>query len=128
MHAFDVMGDPVRRRILELLAAQADASPVGAGEIAATIGAEFNISQPAVSQRLKVLREAGFATVTVAGSRRLYAVEAAPFREIDAWLDRYGRFWAQRLDALDTEVRRGRRTRSAQTETVSSPPITEEKP
>ncbi len=126
MHAFDVMGDPVRRRIVELLAAHADAPPVTAGEIAARIGAEFGISQPAVSQHLKVLREAGFTTVTVAGSRRLYATDAAPFHEIDAWLDRYGRFWRQRLDALDTEVRRGRRTSAAKTDTPTLP--TKEQP
>ncbi len=114
MHAFDIMGDPVRRRIIELLAARID-SPVPAGEVAAQVGAEFAISQPAVSQHLRVLREAGFATVTVDGPRRLYAVDSGPFREIDAWLDRHGRFWEQRLDALDTEIRRGRRTRVTQT-------------
>lgn len=122
MHAFDVMGDPVRRRILELLAAQADAAPVAAGEIAAQIGAEFKISQPAVSQHLRVLREAGFTTVTIAGPRRLYAVDAAPFREIDVWLDRHGRFWKQRLGALDSEVRRGTQTRTASRPVRSSPP------
>ena len=59
MHAFDVLGDPVRRRILELLAD----GEVSSGEIAAVVQAEFGISQPAVSQHLKVLRESGFATV-----------------------------------------------------------------
>ena len=105
MHAFDVLGDPVRRRILELLAD----GELPAGSIAGTIGAEFGISQPAVSQHLRVLRENGFATVRADGARRLYAVDPAPLREIDAWLDRYRRFWSQPLDALATELARGRR-------------------
>ncbi|WP_295702058.1 metalloregulator ArsR/SmtB family transcription factor [Lapillicoccus sp.] len=108
MHAFDVLGDPVRRRMLELLATTGD---LAAGDIAATIHDEFGISHPAVSQHLKVLRDAGFATVTVAGTRRLYAVGAEPWREIDTWLGSYRRFWTGRLDALDSEVARGKRTR-----------------
>jgi DNA-binding transcriptional ArsR family regulator len=105
MHAFDILGDPVRRRILELLAD----GELPAGQIAAAIGEEFGISQPAVSQHLRVLRDNGFATVTVAGTRRLYAVNPVPLQEIDAWLDRYRAFWTNRLDALDTELHRTRR-------------------
>lgn len=107
MNAFDVLGDPVRRRILELLADGERA----AGEVGVVIQAEFGISQPAVSQHLQVLRESGFATVRAAGARRLYAVDPAPLREIDEWLERYRRFWAPRLDALDTELARVRRAR-----------------
>ncbi len=107
MHAFDVLGDPVRRRILELLAD----GERPAGEVSAVVQEEFGISQPGVSQHLRVLRENGFATVRADGARRLYAVDAAPLREIDAWLDRYRRFWAQPLDALATELARGRRER-----------------
>ncbi|GAB7047406.1 ArsR/SmtB family transcription factor [Catenuloplanes indicus] len=107
MHAFDILGDPVRRRILELLADGERA----AGEIGAVVQAEFGISQPAVSQHLKVLREHGFARVRSEGTRRLYAVEPAPLREVDAWLEHFRGFWAQRLDALGTELARGRRTR-----------------
>ncbi|HEU4947013.1 MAG TPA: metalloregulator ArsR/SmtB family transcription factor [Kribbella sp.] len=110
MRAFDILGDPVRRRILELLAD----GERPAGRIAATIGAEFGISQPAVSQHLRVLRDNGLATVTVAGTRRLYAVDPRPLQEIDAWLDRYRKLWTNRLDALDTELRRGRRSASRQ--------------
>ncbi|GAA1576361.1 MULTISPECIES: ArsR/SmtB family transcription factor [Kribbella] len=106
MHAFDILGDPVRRRILELLAE----GELPAGSIAGTIGTEFGISQPAVSQHLKVLRDNGFATVTVDGTRRLYAVAPEPLREIDTWLDRYRKFWTNRLDALETELHRGRRS------------------
>ncbi|WP_046499037.1 ArsR/SmtB family transcription factor [Streptomyces odonnellii] len=107
MHAFDVLGDPVRRRILELLASGEQAS----GEISAVIRNEFGISQPAVSQHLRVLREGGFASVRAEGTRRLYAVEAAPLREVDAWLERFRGFWEQRLDALGTELARGKRER-----------------
>src|SRR3954451_23490867 len=74
VHAFDVLGDPVRRRILELLADGEHA----AGAVGAVVQAEFGISQPAVSQHLRVLREHGFATVRADGPRRLYAVDPAP--------------------------------------------------
>ena len=107
MHAFDVLGDPVRRRILELLAAGERAS----GAVSAVIQAEFGISQPAVSAQLRVLRDNGFTTVRAEGTRRLYAVDAAPLRQVDDWLDRFRRFWEQRLDALATEVARGRHAR-----------------
>jgi DNA-binding transcriptional ArsR family regulator len=107
VHAFDVLGDPVRRRILELLADGERSS----GDVTERIRAEFGISQPAVSQHLRVLREAGFATVRAQGTRRLYAVDAAPLRDVDAWLDRFRAFWTPHLDALATEVARGKRRR-----------------
>ncbi|PRX46126.1 DNA-binding transcriptional ArsR family regulator [Prauserella shujinwangii] len=107
MHAFDVLGDPVRRRILELLADGERTS----GALCAVIQGEFGISQPAVSQHLKVLRENGFATVRPEGTRRLYAVNSAPLRDVDVWLDRFRRFWTPHLDALATEVARGKRER-----------------
>jgi DNA-binding transcriptional ArsR family regulator len=107
VHAFDVLGDPVRRRILELLTEGEHAS----GEVVAVIGHEFGISQPAVSQHLKVLRDAGFATVRVDGPRRVYAVDAAPMAEVDAWLGRFRGFWTPKLEALATEVARGKKTR-----------------
>ena len=105
MHAFDVLGDPVRRRILELLASGEHSS----GEIVAIAQREFGISQPAVSQHLKVLRDSGFATVRIDGARRLYTMDAAPMKEVDTWLDPFRRFWERRLDALATEVARGKR-------------------
>ncbi|MEO3925700.1 metalloregulator ArsR/SmtB family transcription factor [Micromonosporaceae bacterium B7E4] len=107
MQAFDVLGDPVRRRILELLADGEQA----AGVLSRVIRTEFGISQPAVSQHLRVLRQSGFATVRPDGTRRLYAVDSAPLREVDIWLERFRRFWTQRLDALGTELARGRRER-----------------
>ncbi|MCU7726112.1 metalloregulator ArsR/SmtB family transcription factor [Actinoplanes sp. KI2] len=107
MHAFDVLGDPVRRRILELLADGERSS----GEVTEVIRAEFGISQPAVSQHLKVLRDNGFATVRPEGARRLYAVDDTALREADEWLGRFRRFWAPRLAAMGTEVARGKRQR-----------------
>jgi DNA-binding transcriptional ArsR family regulator len=110
MHAFDILGDPVRRRILELLAEGEHAS----GEIVAVVQREFGITQPAVSQHLKVLRESGFASVRTEGPRRLYSVEAAPLQQVDDWLDRFRRFWDHKLDALGTEIARGKRKRQQQ--------------
>ena len=105
MNAFNVLSDPVRRRILELLADGERA----AGEVGTVVQAEFGISQPAVSQHLQVLRDNGFATVRAEGTRRLYAVDPTPLREIDLWLERYRRFWTPHLDALGTELARGKR-------------------
>jgi DNA-binding transcriptional ArsR family regulator len=107
VHAFDVLGDPVRRRILELLAE----SEMSSGAVCAIIRDEFGISQPAVSQHLRVLRDSGFATVRPEGARRLYAVQHGPLRDVDAWLDRFRRAWTPHLDALATELARGRRER-----------------
>jgi DNA-binding transcriptional ArsR family regulator len=107
VHAFDVLGDPVRRRILELLAG----GERSAGDVGAIVQREFGISQPAVSQHLKVLRDSGFARVRAAGTRRLYAVEPKPLQEADVWLDQFRRFWTPRLDALATELARGKRER-----------------
>jgi DNA-binding transcriptional ArsR family regulator len=109
MHALDVLGDPVRRRILELLAE----GELSSGEIVAVVGRAFGISQPAVSQHLRVLRDHGFTRVRSEGPRRLYSVEPAPLQAVDAWLDRFRGFWEQRLDALATEIARGKRERKA---------------
>ncbi|WP_336207013.1 ArsR/SmtB family transcription factor [Nonomuraea sp. LPB2021202275-12-8] len=107
MHAFDVLGDPIRRRILELLAD----GELSSGEVTTVIQREYGISQPAVSQHLRVLRDNGFASVRAQGTRRLYAVDPGPLREVDQWLERFRGFWNQRLDALATELTRGRRER-----------------
>ena len=107
MHAFDVLGDPVRRRILELLAEGERSS----GEIVEVVQREYGISQPAVSQHLRTLRESGFATVRADGARRIYAVDATPLREVDAWVSRFRGFWEHKLDALATEIARGKRSR-----------------
>jgi DNA-binding transcriptional ArsR family regulator len=123
MHAFEVLADPVRRRILELLADGEAAS----GAVVAVIQQEFGISQPAVSQHLKVLRDNGFAGVRTQGARRLYSLEHAPLREVDGWLERFRPAWTpaptavDALEALATEVARGKRSRRRE-----QPPSNEE--
>jgi DNA-binding transcriptional ArsR family regulator len=107
MHAFDILGDPVRRRILELLAGGVRSS----GEVVAVIAAEFGISQPAVSQHLRVLRDSGFATARADGRRRLSAVAPERFDEIDDGVQRFRRTWEPRFEALATEVARGKKRR-----------------
>ena len=103
MHAFDVLGDPVRRRILELLA---DGERT-AGDVTAEVRREFGISQPAVSQHLRVLRESGFATVRADGARRHYAVSGQHLRDVDDWLDR---FWNDALAAFERAARAEEKT------------------
>jgi DNA-binding transcriptional ArsR family regulator len=105
MHAFDILGDPVRRRILELIAP----GEKPAGEVAGVIQAEFGVTQPAVSQHLRVLRESGVASVRAEGTRRLYALEPGGLEGAEGWLSSLRAQWSRRLDALDTEIRRGSR-------------------
>jgi DNA-binding transcriptional ArsR family regulator len=107
MHAFDVLGDPVRRRILELLAEREQSS----GEVVEAIAAEFGITQAAVSQHLKVLRDSGFATVRPEGTRRIYVIDTTPLQQVDGWLDHFRGFWTHRLMALGTEISRGKKER-----------------
>jgi DNA-binding transcriptional ArsR family regulator len=107
---FEALGEPVRRLILELLAA--GEQPVG--PLVTALRSRMPISQPAVSQHLKVLLEANLVSVRASGTRRLYALDQAGLDAARAWLtgltDPLGPF-AQPLDALATEVARGRRTR-----------------
>ena len=109
---FEALGEPVRRLILELLAA--GEQPVG--PLVAALQSRMPISQPAVSQHLKVLLEASLVSVRASGTRRLYALDQAGVDAAQAWLarlnDPMGPF-AQPLDALATEVARGRRARRA---------------
>ena len=103
MDALAALADPIRRELLARLRQR----ELSAGDLAAG----FAISRPAISRHLRVLREAGLVRARPAGRRRVYAVDPAPLRELDAWLEPYGELWAQRLDALDTEIARGRRAR-----------------
>lgn len=107
VEAFDVLGDPVRRRILELLAE----GERTAGDVVEVIAAEFGLTQPAVSRQLRILRESGFASVRANGTRRLYALDDGGLRDVEAWLGGLRSQWEQRLDALGTELARGRRVR-----------------
>ena len=100
-HAFAALADPTRRGLYERLRRR----PHTVGELARVA----RITQPAVSQHLRVLRESGFVTVRPDGARRLYALSPEPLTDVDAWLDRFRRFWGPPLDALDTELRRGDR-------------------
>ena len=103
MKALEALADPTRRRIVELLAD---------GELeAGSIAANFPVSRPAVSRHLRVLREAGLVRARGEAQRRLYSLDPAPLAEIDEWLSRYRAFWTNRLDALDTQLRRARRER-----------------
>jgi DNA-binding transcriptional ArsR family regulator len=124
MHPFDVLGDPVRRRIMELLAEREHAS----GEVVVVIAREFGITQSAVSQHLKVLRDNGLATVRVEGTRRVYAADARPLAAIGAWLDRFSHFWDQPLDALATEIARGKRARKQTPKAQQGRPVSAQRP
>lgn len=108
MEAFDILGDPVRRRILELLADR----DCAAGQVVDVVQAEFGITQPAVSRQLRVLRESGFVAVRAEGTRRIYALDGEALDDAAGWLADLRRRWSQRLDALETEVARGRRNRT----------------
>jgi DNA-binding transcriptional ArsR family regulator len=101
VHALEALADPTRRRIVELLAER----DRDAGEIAS----HFRVSRPAVSRHLRVLREHGLVQARSVAQRRVYSLDPEPLEEIDAWLAKYRRFWANRLDALDVQLRRARR-------------------
>ncbi|ADG74506.1 transcriptional regulator, ArsR family [Cellulomonas flavigena DSM 20109] len=109
MHPLDALGDPVRRRLVELVGA----GERPAGELAAAVGAEFGISQPAVSRHLRVLREVGLVVARPQGTVRLYALRPQAVDEVEQWAASVVRAWRPRLDALATEVARGHRERAA---------------
>ncbi len=94
--AFDVLAEPNRRRILDLLLTAE--RPVG------ELVAELSVSQPAVSKHLRVLREAGLVDVRSDAQRRLYRVRAEPLRAVDEWLAPYRRMWNARLDDLERHL------------------------
>ena len=103
MKALEALADPTRRRIVELLA-EGERS---AGDLAS----QFDTSRPGVSRHLRVLREQGLVQAREEGRRRLYSLDPQPFIDLDEWLERYRAFWTNRLEALDTEIRRRRRKR-----------------
>ena len=94
--AFEVLAEPSRRRILDLL--REGEQPVG------HVVERLALSQPAVSKHLRVLKEAGLVDVRPEGQRRLYRIRAAPLEEVDAWLAPYRRFWNERLDDLERHL------------------------
>jgi DNA-binding transcriptional ArsR family regulator len=93
---FDVLAEPNRRRILDLV--REGERPVG------DLVDELDLSQPAVSKHLKVLREAGLVEVRSDAQRRLYRVNPGPLRDLDAWLEPYRRMWSARLDDLERHL------------------------
>jgi len=97
------IADENRRTVLEALVA----GPATAGELAALLP----VARPGVSRHLRVLREAGLVEVRQEAQRRIYSLRPEPLAEVDDWLGRYHALWEQRLDALHTEVARGKRTR-----------------
>ena len=105
MHAFDILGDPVRRRILELLSV----NELSSGEVVDVVRDEFGSTQSAVSQHLKVLRDNNFAKVRAEGTRRIYSLEPDGLRDVDQWLAPFRRFWEPKFEALAKEVGRGKR-------------------
>jgi len=96
LSTFDVLAEPTRRRILDLL--RETERPVN--DLVATL----NVSQPGVSKHLRVLREAGLVEARVEAQRRVYRVRPEPLAEIDEWLAPYRRLWAHRLDALERHL------------------------
>lgn len=97
------IADPSRRTMLEMLREQ----PASAGELADALP----IARPGVSRHLRVLREAGLVEVQPDGQRRIYTLRPEALVEVDDWLEGYRALWRNRLDALHTEIARGKRTR-----------------
>ena len=97
------LADPGRRTMLEALTS----GPATAGELAALLP----IARPGVSRHLRVLREAGLVEARQQAQRRIYRLRLEPLAEVDEWLGRYRALWEHRLDALHTEVARGKRER-----------------
>lgn len=98
------LADESRRTVLEILRGH----PATAGELADALP----IARPGVSRHLRVLREAGLVDVRAEAQRRIYSLRPEPLAEVDAWLDDYRAMWQGRLNALHTEIARGRRKRS----------------
>lgn len=109
MQQFAVLADPVRRRIVEVLAE----GERPAGEVGAVVMTEFGIGQPAVSNQLRTLLDAHIVAAEPSGSRRIYRLVPGALEEVAQWVDRYARLWPQRLDALETELARGRGQRGS---------------
>ena len=109
MNALDLLGDPVRRRIVEQLAA----GDRRASELSRGVESEFGISQPAVAKHLRLLREAGLVAVRRDGAAAIYRLDPGVIDEVEALAHRYRRLWNQRLDALETEIARGKRARAS---------------
>ena len=109
MSTLNLLGDPVRRRIAELLAG----GDKRASELSRIVEAEFGISQPAVARHLRLLREGDVIEARTVGSARIYRLRPRVLDELESLARRYRELWNQRLDALETEIARGHRARAA---------------
>ena len=107
-NSFEIIAEPNRRAILSLLAA----SERSVGEIEDAL----NMTQPAVSKHLRVLREAGFVVAEVHAQRRVYRLNAAPFKEMDGWLEQFRRYWSKHVDALEDHLDRMEQSERKNTE------------
>lgn len=116
MNSFATLADPVRRRIVEVLADGARS----AGSVGAIVQGEFGITQPAVSNQLRALREAGVVAAEPHGAQRIYRLVPGALDDVTAWVERYAALWPQRLDALETELARGRRAGRASAASASA--------
>jgi DNA-binding transcriptional ArsR family regulator len=100
MTVFAALADPTRVRILDLLSRRERS----VGELVD----QFELTQPAVSQHLRVLKEAGLVASRADAQRRVYRINAAPLRQLDRWLQRYRKFWSDELDSLERHLDRNR--------------------
>jgi len=105
---FEIIAEPNRRAILSLL--------VSSEQTVGDIERQLEMSQPAVSKHLRVLREAGFVEATVDAQRRVYRLKPEPLQEVDDWLEQFRRFWSAHVDALERHL--DRMDKSTQTKTV----------
>jgi DNA-binding transcriptional ArsR family regulator len=123
---FEIIAEPNRRAILSLLGS----SQQSVGEIER----QLRMTQPTVSKHLRVLREAGFVESTVDAQRRLYQLKPEPFRQMDAWLAQFRRFWSVHIDALERHLdrmdheRADRSNQSAPTKSKTKEKTTRSKP
>jgi DNA-binding transcriptional ArsR family regulator len=107
---FEIIAEPNRRAILSLL--------VSSQQSVGDIERQLRMTQPTVSKHLRVLRDAGFVESTVDAQRRLYRLKPEPFREVDAWLAQFRRFWSAHVDALERHLDRMKDSKEA----PSTPP------
>lgn len=96
LSTFEIVAEPNRRRILDLLRVESRA----VGDLAS----ELQLAQPAVSKHLRILRDAGLVTAKIDAQRRLYELRPEPLQELDAWVAPYRRFWSKHLDALERHL------------------------
>ncbi|MGN6612258.1 MAG: ArsR/SmtB family transcription factor [Angustibacter sp.] len=120
MDPFVALADDTRRELVRLLAS--------GEQSAGALSTHFAVSRPAVSRHLRVLREAGVVSVEPRGTQRVYALRPEALADVEDWLAEVRGFWSQRLDALETEVQRGRSRRSQKPTSPATSPDPQEQP